>query len=171
MMSRVNDLPLFHLSRIDRWTMLLSTLGSALAPPFLRVALALPFLRSGLTRWDPFPDLSLGTQFLFAYQFKLHVFGHLLDLPAPNALAYLTAVAEIVLPALLLVGLCTRGAALGLLVMTAFIQLVAPDGWANFHLYWASIALALIALGGGKLSLDGLVRHLRRVRSTLNRGS
>ncbi|MDX3886188.1 MAG: DoxX family membrane protein [Sphingomonas sp.] len=130
--------------------------GRLAAPPVLRIALALPFLRSGLTRWDPFPTLSIGTQFLFESQFKLHVFGRVLDLPAPLLLAYLTAIAEIVLPALLLLGLGTRIAALGLLIMTAVIQLVAPEGWANFHLYWAAIALGLMALGAGPLSLDRL---------------
>lgn len=130
--------------------------GRLAAPPVLRIALALPFLRSGLTRWDPFPTLSIGTQFLFESQFKLHVFGRVLDLPAPLLLAYLTAMAEIVLPALLLLGLGTRIAALGLLIMTAVIQLVAPEGWANFHLYWAAIALGLMALGAGPLSLDRL---------------
>ena len=68
--------------------------GQLAAPPVLRVALALPFLRSGLTRWDPFPDLSIATQFLFEEIFKLHIFGQVLDLPAPHLLAYATAIAE-----------------------------------------------------------------------------
>ena len=34
------------------------------------------------------------------------------------------------------------------------IQLTVPDGWANFHLPRASMALASIALGPGPLSLD-----------------
>jgi putative oxidoreductase len=148
-------------SRFYRVAGPLEAVGRLLAPPFARVALALPFLRSGLTRWDPFPQLSLGTQFLFENQFKLHLFGRLVDLPAPIALAYMTAIAEIALPCLLLAGLCTRLAALGLLVMTAFIQLVVPDGWANFHLYWAALALSIMALGAGPLSLDALIGRLR----------
>ena len=140
----------------------LGSLGRALAPPVLRVALALPFLRSGLTRWDPFPALSIGTQFLFETQFKLHLFGQALDLPAPLALAYLTAIAEIALPVLLLAGLATRLAALGLLLMTGVIQLIVPEGWANFHLYWAGLALALIALGPGPISLDHLISRRTR---------
>ncbi len=138
----------------------LATIGRALAPPVLRIALALPFLRSGLTRWDPFPTLSIGTQFLFEYQFKLHLFGQLVDLPAPLTLAYVTAVAEIALPVLLLLGLATRVAALGLLVMTGIIQLIVPDGWVNFHLYWAALALAVLALGPGPLSVDWLAAEL-----------
>lgn len=140
----------------------LGTLGRFLAPPVVRVALALPFLRSGLTRWDPFPSLSLGTRFLFEEQFKLHLFGHVVDLPAPLAAAYLTAVAEITLPLLVLLGLATRFAALGLLIMTGVIQLVVPEGWANFHLYWAGLALALIALGAGPLSVDAFIAKVMR---------
>lgn len=135
----------------------LGMLGAITAPPIVRIALALPFLRSGLTRWDPFPDLSIGTQFLFEYQFKLHLFGSLVDLPAPLFLAYVTACAEIVLPLLLIAGLATRFAALGLLIMTGVIQLIVPDGWANYHLYWAGLGLALLALGPGALSLDAII--------------
>ncbi|PZO90308.1 MAG: DoxX family protein [Sphingomonas sanxanigenens] len=138
--------------------------GLYAAPPVMRIALALPFLRSGLTRWDPFPTLSPGTQFLFEDQFKLHLFGRLVDLPSPTLLAYATACAEIVLPLLLLLGLATRLAALGLLAMTAVIQLVVPEGWANFHLYWAALALGIMALGGGPLSLDAALARLFRSR-------
>lgn len=138
--------------------------GLYAAPPVMRIALALPFLRSGLTRWDPFPTLSLGTQFLFEDQFKLHLFGRLVDLPSPTLLAYATACAEVVLPLLLLLGLATRLAALGLLAMTAVIQLVVPEGWANFHLYWAALALGVMALGGGPLSLDAALARLSRSR-------
>lgn len=140
-------------------------LGTLLAPPVLRIALALPFLRSGLTRWDGFLSLSPGTLYLFEEQFKLHLFGQAYGFPMPDKVALLVAIAEIVLPVLLLAGLATRLAALCLLVMTAVIQLVFPDGWANFHLYWAALALAVMALGPGPISLDRAIvagRALRR---------
>lgn len=136
------------------------------APPVVRIALALPFLRSGMTRWDGFLTLSPGTIFLFEEQFKLHLFGRVVDFPAPDQLALLVAIAELVLPALLLAGLATRLAALGLLAMTCVIQLVVPEGWQNFHLYWAALALASMALGPGLLSLDRLLCIFRA-----NRGS
>jgi putative oxidoreductase len=41
--------------------------------------------------------------------------------------------------------------------MTGVIQLTYPDGWANFHMYWAAIALAIIAFGPGAVSLDRLI--------------
>ena len=129
-------------------------LGRWVAPPMLRIALALPFLRSGHTRWDGFLSLSPATLYLFENQFKLHVLGAAYGFPAPDIVAFIVATAEVTLPVLLLLGLATRVAALALLVMTGVIQLVFPDGWANFHLYWASLAVGIMALGPGTLSLD-----------------
>ena len=128
-----------------------------LAPPVIRIALALPFLRSGLTRWDGFLSLSAGTVYLFEEQFRLHIFGGLYPLPAPDQTAFLVGVAELVLPTLLILGLATRLAALGLLIMTGVIQLVYPDGWSNFHLYWAALALGVLGFGPGVLSADYLI--------------
>lgn len=141
--------------------------GWWLAPPLLRLALALPFLRSGRTRWDGFLSLSPATLYLFENQFKIHVLGRAFGFPAPDTVALLVAVAECVLPFLLLLGLATRLAALGLLIMTCVIQLVFPDGWANFHLYWAALAVGLIAVGPGPLSIDRAVdRWARRAVTT-----
>ena len=95
-------------------------------------------------------------------EFKLHIFGEAYDFPLPTAFAYLDGIAEIVLPVLLFIGLATRFSALGLLVMTGVIQLVVPEGWANFHLPWAGLALAIIALGPGALSLDRLLERWPR---------
>ncbi|MEO8857065.1 MAG: DoxX family protein [Burkholderiaceae bacterium] len=136
------------------------------APLLLRLALALPFFKSGLTKWDGFLSLAPTANFLFEEEFKLHVFGQVYGLPAPDLLAFASGSAEIVLPILLILGLATRFSALGLLCMTAVIQLIVPDGWANFHLPWATMAVALIAIGPGRLSLDhfieGRTRHLLR---------
>jgi len=137
----------------------LSAVARRIAPPLMRIALALPFLRSGLTRWDGFLSLSPGTLFLFEDQFMLHLFGGEYALPVPDQLALLTAIAEIVLPMLLILGLGTRLAALGLLIMTGVIQLVFPDGWANFHLYWAALAVGIIAVGPGEISGDHWIKQ------------
>ena len=134
----------------------ISIIACVAAPPILRIALALPFFRSGLTRWDGFLSLSPGTIFLFEEQFKLHLFGRLYAFPFPIACAYLVGIAELLLPALLMLGLATRLAALGMLIMTGVIQLTNPDGWANFHLYWFAISLAIIDVGSGRLLLDHL---------------
>lgn len=129
----------------------------ALAPLMLRVALALPFYNSGLTKWSTFLTLSPAATFLFEERFKLHIFGSIYDLPYPDFLGTFDAVAEIVLPALLIVGFATRFSAFGLLIMTGVIQLVVPEGWSTYHLPWATFAVALIAIGPGPFSLDHLV--------------
>ena len=123
----------------------------------LRLTLARPFFASGLTRWDGWFTLSFGTKTLFAEEYKLHIFGSEISFPMPELVATMASTAEIVLPILLASGFLTRWAALGLLVMTGVIQLTYPDGWANFHLYWGAIALAIMTFGPGAISLDRLI--------------
>lgn len=136
---------------------LLARIASVIAPPLLRVALAAPFLKSGLTKWTGFLSLSPTATFLFEHIYKLHFFGQLDSFPAPAVFAWLDGVGEIVLPALLIVGLATRFSALGLLVMTLVIWFVVPGGWSNFNLPWAGLAVAIVCLGPGALSLDYLI--------------
>jgi putative oxidoreductase len=136
-----------------RWSRL-----APLAQLALRFALAVPFFRSGLTKWESFGKLSDTAEYLFREEFRLHLFGALVPYPMPSLMAHASGTAEILLPILLVVGLGTRVAALGLLTMTAIIQLTIPDGWANFHLPWAAMALALVAWGAGPLALDRLLR-------------
>jgi putative oxidoreductase len=142
----------------------LAQVALVVAPPMLRIALALPFFKSGLTKWDSFLSLSPAASYLFEDEFKLHIFGQVYDFPLPTVFAYFDGLAEIVLPVLLILGFATRFSAVALLVMTGVIQLVVPEGWANFHLPWAALAVALMAVGPGKLSLDHLAASLCRPR-------
>jgi putative oxidoreductase len=128
----------------------------------LRVALAIPFWRSGLTKWSGWFELSEGAVYLFTEEFKLHFFGQLYAYPLPKLMALASAIMELLLPALLVLGLATRFAALGILLMTFIIQVTIPDGWANFHLPWAAMALALIAYGPGRVSIDHWLRARQR---------
>jgi putative oxidoreductase len=144
-------------------------LAGIVAPPLLRIALAVPFLRSGLTKWDGVLSLSPSAPFLFEEEFKLHLFGGTYDFPIPDTIALVDSVAEVVLPIFLIVGLATRFTALGLLMMTGIIQLVVPEGWANFHLPWAAAAVAIIALGPGGLSLDYLIDRQSRIGAGLSK--
>ncbi|WP_371348193.1 DoxX family protein [Ancylobacter sp. IITR112] len=137
---------------------LLAAIPPALPLLGLRLALAVPFFFSGLTKWDGFLTLSAGAHFLFEEEFRLHLFGGTYPYPFPTLMAAAAGTGEIVLPLLLVAGLFTRFAALGLLLMTAVIQLTVPEGWANFHLPWAAMAFALVVFGGGSLGLDGLRR-------------
>ncbi|OXS99408.1 hypothetical protein B7H23_14710 [Notoacmeibacter marinus] len=123
----------------------------------LRFALAVPFFKSGLTKWDGFGQLSDTTTLLFTHEFRLHIFGAAVPYPFPSLMAWMSGIFEILLPVLLVLGLMTRFSALGLLFMTAIIQLTVPSAWANFHLPWAAMALALVVYGAGQISLDRLL--------------
>ncbi|NMG40901.1 DoxX family membrane protein [Chelativorans sp. ZYF759] len=140
---------------IHRTDGLLAAIPASLALLALRIALAIPFFRSGLTKWDGFLSVSPGTQFLFANEFKLHIFGQAYAYPFPLLMAWGASIGEIILPILLVIGLFTRLSALGLLFMTIIIQLTIPAAWANFHLPWGAMALALVVYGGGRLAVDG----------------
>ncbi|WP_409998532.1 DoxX family protein [Bradyrhizobium sp. SZCCHNR1002] len=118
-----------------------------------RVALAVPFWRSGILKWDGFLKLSDTAVTLFSDEFMLHLPGGPYHFPMPTVMAFLSGCGEVALPVLLILGLGTRFAALGLLVMTCIVELTVPDGW-PIHLTWAAMALTLIAHGGGRLSLD-----------------
>lgn len=141
----------------------------AVAPPWLaglalRLGLAVPFWRSGVNKWDGFLQLDPVAVLLFSSEFKLHLPGGPYAFPAPGLVAFLSGMAEIALPVLLVLGLATRFAAFGLLLMTLVIQLTVPEGW-PVHLTWAAMALALAALGPGRISLDARLLGRRAVGS------
>lgn len=126
---------------------------TSLAQLALRLGLAVPFWRSGMSKWDGFLQLNDVAVLLFTSEFKLHLPGGPYDYPAPAIMAFVVACAEILLPVLLVLGLATRLAALGILAMAIVIQLTVPDGW-PIHLTWAAMALGIIAWGAGRLSVD-----------------
>jgi putative oxidoreductase len=119
----------------------------------LRIALATPFWRSGINKWDGFLQLNDVAVLLFSTEFKLHLPGGPYAFPAPEATAFLVGSAEILFPLLLVLGLATRLAACALLVMTLVVELTVPDGW-PVHVTWAAMALGIMAWGPGRLSLD-----------------
>lgn len=112
----------------------------------LRIFPAAVFFASGQTKLDGW-RIADSTWFLFQHEYALPLI--------PSEIAAVAAtVAEHVLPALLVLGLCTRLSALGLLAMTAVIQIfVYPGAWQT-HGLWAACFLALIVAGPGRLSLD-----------------
>lgn len=127
----------------------------------LRLALAVPFWRSGVNKWDGFLQLNETAVLLFSSEFKLHLPGGPYAFPAPELFAFAAGSAEIVLPILLVIGLGSRIAALGLLVMTIVVQFTVPDGW-PIHITWAAMALGIMAWGPGRLSIDHLLAIWRR---------
>jgi putative oxidoreductase len=86
----------------------------------------------------------------------------LLPLP-PSVAAHVVAYAEFIFPVMLVLGFGTRFAALGLLLVTAMMQVyVAPQALWTMHIYWAAILAVLLSLGGGTLSLDHIFRLFSR---------
>jgi len=85
-------------------------------------------------------------------------------LPVPPSLAaYAVSYAEFILPVMLVLGLGTRFAAIGLLIMTAVIQVyVLPQALWSVHMYWAAILLVLVSKGAGAISVDNLIRIVAR---------
>ncbi|MBL8277055.1 MAG: DoxX family protein [Pelomonas sp.] len=117
-----------------------------------RAGIAAIFWRSGRTKVDGLFHLSESAVSLFADEYQLP----LLD---PEVAATLAALAEHALPILLVFGLATRYAALGLLTMTLVIQLlVYPDAWPT-HLSWMALLAWIMAKGAGAWSIDQLLAN------------
>jgi putative oxidoreductase len=135
---------------IRRAETLLARLPEAAVLLFVRVAAAQPFWASGRSKAEGWFGLRPEVIDLFRDEYRLPVIP-------PELAAPLTMAAEHVLPALLVLGLFTRFAALGLAGMTMVIQLlVYPDAWWPVHSLWLGLLLVLIARGGGGWSLDRL---------------
>lgn len=125
-----------------------------------RLAIASVFWRSvqtKITGWEVFGqslqvfNVTPATLMLFQYEYQL-------PLLAPKVAAYAGTAAEFFFSVLLVLGLATRFAALGLLGVTAVIQLfVFPDAWPT-HILWLALLLYLLKHGAGKISCDFLIR-------------
>ena len=134
--------------------------SGALIALLARFSIAATFWNSGQTKVEGFalnivsgefafgwPRLSSSAVDLFRDEYKL-------PLLPPELAAVMAVTGEHVLPLLVLLGLGTRLASFGLLVMTAVIQfLVYPDAWPT-HLTWAVPLFYLIGRGGGAWTLD-----------------
>jgi len=117
-----------------------------------RIFPAAVFWMSGETKVDGF-HLKESAVALFQDEYALP----LID---PTIAAYAAAFAEHFFPVLLIIGFASRFAALGLLGMTAVIEIfVYPDAW-PLHGVWATCFLIVIARGPGVFSIDYLIaRH------------
>jgi len=125
-----------------------------------RIAIGLVFWRSAQTKIDgslilgqkwQFFNVSDSTFTLFEYEYEL-------PLIPSDISAYMATYGEFFLGLAIMLGLLTRFSALGLLAMTLVIQIfVYPDAWPT-HIMWLVPLLYLIKNGGGKLSLDNLIR-------------
>lgn len=133
----------------------LTTLAARLLPESLllvvaRLGIASVFFLSGRTKVEGLLTITDSTYFLFETDYAL-------PLIPPQIAAHAATYAEHLFPILLVLGLGSRFAALGLLGMTTVIEVfVYPDAWST-HLSWAGLLLPIIAKGAGALSLDALI--------------
>lgn len=167
MIGKIKALYIVLFSVVETWLKDIVLLG-------LRFQLANVFFASGLAKWNGFLVPNPDNYDLFLYEFFCpevirpgalllcdpeileYVEGSLTVTLIENA-ALMAGVMEVVLPALLFVGLFSRFAALALVGMTAFIQLaVFPEWshWVNPASWWVAIGLALLVIGPGRFSLD-----------------
>ena len=124
-----------------------------------RVAVAAIFFLSGRTKVEALFTIKPSTYELFRTEYAL-------PLVPPELAAHMATTAEHLFPLLLVLGVCTRGAALGLLGMTAVIEVfVYPDAWPT-HLSWAALLLPLVAKGGGRWALDRVIVPFRTLKTT-----
>lgn len=138
---------------LERGRSLAERIPQSLVALLARVAVADIFWRSGRTKVSGF-SIREETFFLFREEYKV-------PLLPPDLAAYLSTVAEHVLPVLLVIGLASRLSALGLFGMTLVIQLfVVPGGWPE-HLLWFALLLLIVARGPGAISLDHLIWNSR----------
>lgn len=116
-----------------------------------RVSIAAVFFLSGRTKVEGLLTITEGTFILFRDEYRV-------PLLPPDVAAVMATGAEHLFPVLLVLGLATRFSALALLGMTLVIELfVYPLGWPT-HLLWAAVLLYLLRFGGGRFSLDHLLR-------------
>lgn len=141
--------PAFGPLAVSRW---LEAIPDALLLLVARLGIAAIFFQSGRTKVEGFLTIKPSTYELFANEYAL-------PLIPPEWAARLATGVEHLGPLLLVLGLGTRPAALALLAMTTVIEVfVYPDAWPT-HLGWAGLLLPLAARGGGRWSLDWLLRR------------
>ena len=117
----------------------------------LRWFIAWQFLKAGLVKLDDWSS----TLALFESEYQV-------PLLSPVLAAYLGTAGELVFPILLMAGLFTRWAALGLFAVNAMAVISYPQLFTfdcpaaiNDHKYWAVILAVIFVFGAGRLSLDG----------------
>lgn len=139
-------------SVMDKFTAKSNWLQSA-ALLAARLWIAKTFLMSGLVKiksWD-------STIALFTDEYKVPV------LP-PEIAAYMATAAELSLPILLVLGLMTPLAALGLFVMTMVIELFIYPGTTD-HYHWMLLLGILLTHGSGKFGADYWILKYFRARA------
>ncbi|MCU6435743.1 DoxX family protein [Undibacterium sp. Jales W-56] len=132
--------------------------GGALLNLGLRIFVGWQFFKAGLIKirdWE-------GTLSLFREEYTV-------PLLPPELAAVMGAGGELFFPLLLITGLFSRPAALGLFAVNAMAVISYPQLWKfecpaaiNDHLYWGLLLLVLLVFGAGKISLDNWIKATAR---------
>lgn len=120
----------------------------------LRCYIAWQFLKSGIVKVENWS----GTLDLFRNEY--HV-----PLISPDLAAYIGTGGELVFPTLLVIGLFTRPAAIGLFFVNAIAIISYPQLWEyecpaaiNDHFYWSILLLVVATFGAGRFSVDSICK-------------
>ncbi len=156
---------------VDSFVSACSFIPYALVALALRLVMARLFFLDGQSKVTgprvPLNVYDFDLSVVLPLQVKAETFGAFLNyaaLPVPPVLAaYLVSYAEFILPICLVFGLGTRFVVLGMLIMTALIQIyVMPEALWTMHVYWAAILLVLLSRGPGQISVDAIIRFITR---------
>lgn len=129
-----------------------------------RFYVAYVFFKSGLTKIDSNFKVTSSTIDLFKSEYNVPI------LP-PELAAYLATYAELLLPVLLVLGILSRPAALGLFILNAVAMLyVATTDFATIglwqHTTWGIILAVIFTFGPGKVSIDKWISNKLYGRET-----
>ncbi len=116
-----------------------------------RLYIAQVFFMSGLTKIKSWSS----TLSLFEYEYSVPVIP-------PQIAAYMATAGELMLPVMLVLGLFSRPAALGLFVLNVVAAISYPDisiAGEKDHLIWGTMLAVLFAFGPGSLSIDKLLSN------------
>lgn len=121
----------------------------------IRIFVAWQFFKSGMVKLEDWN----GTLELFTSEYQVPF------LP-PMLAAYFGTAGELVFSVLMMVGLFTRWAALGLFAVNAMAVISYPQLFGfecpaaiNDHKYWAVLIAAVFVFGAGKLSVDAILNR------------
>lgn len=143
----------------QQFNLMCSKIPESVVTLIVRIAISGVFWRSVQTKivgWELFDqsfkffNLGANALTLFRYQYNVPVLTY-------TQAAYAATGAEFFFSIMLLLGFFTRVAALGLLGVTAVIQMfVYPEAWPT-HILWLGGLLYLIKTGGGFIAIDKLI--------------
>ncbi len=133
------------LEYINRLTAVFQSIPENAISYLARLAVGTTFFRSGMLKVDGWSEGN--TLALFKDEYRLPIIP-------PEIAAYLATAAELTLPLLLFIGLFTRFASFGLLIMTIVIEVFVYPNAFDTHGLWAVALLYLMKFGPGAAALD-----------------